>query len=527
MYVLGQDDMRKMDRYTIEQLGLPGVVLMENAGARVTEEIVRLVAEKGDNGTRYPIMILAGHGHNGGDGFVVARRLSDLGYKVKLCLLAAPEKLAGDAKVHYDVYRRRNLPFWSVQDASLEELFILLEPAPVIVDAMLGTGIKGEVRSPYREVIGWLNRHRKDKTVVAVDLPSGLCAETGKVQGEAVRATHTITFVCPKKGFFLQDGPQYIGEWKAVDISVPPSLAETLHLNVPLLITDDDVHEALPRRKSHGHKGSFGHALVIGGSSAYIGAPLFAAQAALNSGAGLVTLAVPDIIYPQLAAQSPATIFLPLPTENGYLAQDALQVLENKLETYDTLVVGPGLGRWPGGGEWLARLLKLAHMPVVVDADGLAMLKSHLSLLPKRDRPVILTPHPGEMARLLGATVGEVESDRLGIAQRFAQEHGVHLVLKGHRTVLATPEGKVWINPLGHDALAKGGSGDILSGIIAAFVAQGAAPEQAVIASVYIHALAAERCAAEKSRYSVLPTDVLEALGPAILSIVDPARSGQ
>ncbi|MDQ0340101.1 NAD(P)H-hydrate epimerase [Caldalkalibacillus uzonensis] len=523
MYVLGQDDMRKMDRYTIEQLGLPGAVLMENAGARVADEVSRLFTKNGGKQTRGIIVVLAGHGNNGGDGFVIARRLADMGLEVKLCLLAAPDKIRGDAQIHYQVYRKRKLPFWSVRDHALEDLFGLLQQAPVIVDALLGTGVKGEVRSPYKEVIAWINRHREGKTIVAVDLPSGLCAETGKVQGECVRATNTITFVCPKKGFFLQDGPQYIGEWKAVDISVPLSLVQTLKLNVPSLITDSVVQQAIPSRATHGHKGSFGHVLVVGGSPPYIGAPFFAAQAAMRSGAGLVTLAMPDVIYPQLAAQSPTTIFLPLPTENGYLSIEAVKMLIEKLQTYDVLVVGPGLGRWPDGGHWLIQLLKQADMPVVVDADGLSLLKPHVHELAERDHPLILTPHQGEMARLLGTSVREVESDRLGVATRYAREHGVYVVLKGHRTVLATPEGKIWINPLGHDALAKGGSGDILSGMIASFVAQGAAPEQAAIAAVYIHALSGERCAVEKSRYSVLPTDILEALGQAISSVIERA----
>jgi NAD(P)H-hydrate epimerase len=521
MYVVGREDMGLMDRHTIDVIGLPGEVLMENAGAKVAEEVAALF-NKEQLSQESLVVVLAGHGNNGGDGFVVARRLADMGYRVLLCLVSRLEKLKGEALLHFRVYQKRGLPLWLLEEHRLEELFEWINQARVVVDALLGTGVQSEVRSPYREVISWLNAHRQGKWIVSVDLPSGLCADTGRILGEAVKATHTITMACPKKGFFLQEGPKLVGEWKTVDISIPLSLVETLKLDVPRLITPADVARALPKRPPDGHKGTFGHVLVVGGSPNYVGAPLLTALAALESGAGLVTLAVPEPVYPYLAAQSPLPIYLSLPTDQNGLGRKSLEILESRMDNYDLLVVGPGLGRWPKGEEWLAQLLKKWHGPALIDADGLNLLHPLLSEdVLEREHPWVLTPHPGEMARLMGTTVQKVEEDRLGAARHLAQEKNVYLILKGHRTVLASPEGELWINPRGHNALGKGGAGDILAGMTAAFMAQGASPLQAGIAAVYLHALTGEQCALNKSTYGVVATDLLSHLGQALLSIMN------
>ncbi|WP_318505713.1 NAD(P)H-hydrate epimerase [Bacillus sp. T3] len=262
MYIAGQKEMQQMDQFTIEKLGLPGVVLMENAGAKVVDEILE------SSPCEYPrVVVLAGGGNNGGDGFVIARRLYDLGMNPLLCLLVNPERIKGDAKVHFDVYINRGLPLFKLGDHSLEALLNELVCADIIVDAILGTGVNGPVREPFYQVISMVNCLAKAKLVVAVDIPSGVSSDTGKVDGVAIQATKTITFVFPKKGFFLQDGPKHIGEWKAVDISVPPQTADELGLQLPQLITEALVKKAIPARPQHGHKGTFGHALVVGGQS--------------------------------------------------------------------------------------------------------------------------------------------------------------------------------------------------------------------------------------------------------------------
>ena len=270
MFVAGQKEMQKMDQYTIEQLGLPGVVLMENAGARVVEEILASATDK-----KPRVIVLAGGGNNGGDGFVIARRLFDDGLNPLLCLLVKPDRVKGDAKVHLDVYLKRGLPIFYLHASTLVDLHLEINQADLIIDAILGTGVNGPVREPLKDIILMVNTYKGKKLIISVDIPSGVSSDNGKVEGAAIKADKTITFVFPKKGFFLNDGPKYVGEWRAVDISVSPSIVEEIGLKMPRLITKHLAKSAIPPRPKHGHKGTFGHVLVLGGSRQYVGAPIF------------------------------------------------------------------------------------------------------------------------------------------------------------------------------------------------------------------------------------------------------------
>ena len=488
MLVAGQKEMQQMDQYTIEKLGLPGVVLMENAGARVVEEIL---AVKSCENPR--VIVLAGGGNNGGDGFVIARRLFDLGLQPLLCLLVKPERIKGDARVHFDVYTNRNLPLLAIQENTLEKLRDELNQADIIIDAILGTGVNGSVREPLSRVISMVNENEGKKVIFSVDIPSGVNSDTGKVDGVAVKATKTITFVFPKKGFFLQDGPKYIGEWKAVDISVPPSIAADIGLALPKLLTETLAKASVPFRPKNGHKGTFGHALIIGGSRSFVGAPIFSAKAALHSGAGLVTLAIPESIYPMAAAQNPESLFLPLQEVDGHFCEKAIDEIAPLLHQFDSVAIGPGMSRFPSGETWMKSIIaSLTNQSIVLDADSLFLLRNDLDVVRQYKGNVVFTPHPGEMAKLLNITVKEVEENRIEIAKTFAKEFGVYLLLKGHRTIIATPEGEIFINPYGHDALGKGGSGDVLTGVITSFLTQGASPVNALIAASVLHARAGE-----------------------------------
>ncbi|MBL4953565.1 NAD(P)H-hydrate dehydratase [Neobacillus sp. YIM B02564] len=506
MFAAGQREMQQMDQFTIDKIGLPGIVLMENAGARVVEEILASTP------CEHPkVLVLAGGGNNGGDGFVIARRLYDSGLEPLLCLLVNPERLKGDARLQFEVYQNRGLPIFFLQENTKAAFQKELARADIIVDAILGTGVSGPVRPPFDLVISLVNEHKGKKLVIAVDIPSGVSSDTGKVVGKAIEADKTVTFVFPKKGFFLQDGPRYVGEWKVVDISVPPSLVTDLGLDLPTVITEKLGQEAVPVRPQQGHKGTFGHVLVVGGSRHFVGAPIFAAKSALNSGAGLVTLAVPETIYPMAAAQNPESLFLPLPEVDGHFAEAGLNELLPRLHQFDSIAVGPGMGRFPHGEDWLKTFMSsLTTQSVVIDADALYLLCDELELVRRYKGNIIFTPHPGEMARLLNCTVREVEADRLGIAKSFAIENSLFLLLKGHRSVIATPNGAVYINPFGHDALGKGGSGDVLTGLIASFLAQGAVPVNALIAASYLHARAGEEKAKALSHYGVTPFDIMD-----------------
>jgi hydroxyethylthiazole kinase-like uncharacterized protein yjeF len=506
LFAAGQKEMQKMDQYTMEVLGLPGIVLMENAGAKVVEEMLANTSLENPR-----IVVIAGGGNNGGDGFVIARRLYDLGLEPLLCLLVDPARIKGDAKIHFDVYINRKLPIFYLHENTLEALRDEINRGDIIVDAILGTGVNGPVRDPFGKVISLINEFSGKKTIFSVDIPSGVSSDTGKVEGCAVKADRTITFVFPKKGFFLLDGPRYVGEWNAVDISVPPSIVANLGLDLPMVITEELGAASIPVRPKHGHKGTFGHALVLGGSRNFVGAPVFAAKAALYSGAGLVTLAVPEGIYPMAAAQNPESLYLPLTEEDGFFGAEAIHEISSQLAQFDCVAVGPGMGRFPGGEELLKSLFtSLTDQSVVVDADALFLLRNNLDLVLRYQGNVIFTPHPGEMARLLNKTVKDVEENRLEIASTFAKNYHVYLLLKGHRSIIATPEGEVYINPYGHDALGKGGSGDVLTGLTASFLAQGATPLAALISASYLHARAGEEKAKTLSHYGVAPLDIID-----------------
>jgi len=489
MYIAGQKEMQLLDQYTMKKLGLPGIVLMENAGAAVVTEVMKDFPNRTTN-----IVVLAGGGNNGGDGFVIARRLIDFGYSVQLLLAVDEQNLKGDAKIHFEVYKERQLPV-------VKALSYDMNQADIIIDALLGTGVQGEVREPFFSLINKVNNAKA--FVYAVDVPSGVNANTGEVANIAVRANKTITFALPKKGFYLQQGPTFIGEIVVVDISVPTSLVQTLGLDLPRLITHEFAKSAVPKRVSRGHKGTFGHVLVMGGSKNYVGAPVYTAKAAFHSGAGLVTLAIPETIYPLVAVQCPESLMLPLPNE--------MEAIDINYSSYKTIAFGPGLGRKVDGVKLLRGLMtKLSNQPLVIDADGLYFAREILEEISQYDGDVILTPHPGEMAHLTGLTVEEVEKNRLLIAKQFAIQYGVYLVLKGHRSIITTPDGKQFINPFGNDALGKGGSGDVLTGFIASFLAQGASTMDALIAASYYHATAAEQIDQEYSNYGATPLDIIE-----------------
>ncbi len=506
MFAAGQKEMHLLDQYTMEKIGLPGVVLMENAGARVVEEILASSPCK-----KPKVIVLAGGGNNGGDGFVIARRLADLGCAPLLCLLVNPDRIKGDAKIHFDVYINRGLPIFYLQENIKHAFQEELDKADIIVDAILGTGVNGPVREPLNVVMSMVNEYEGKKMIIAVDIPSGVSSDSGKVESVAIKAAKTITFVFPKRGFFLHDGPNYVGEWKAVDISVPPQSAVDLGLDLPRVITEHLAKTSIPARPKHGHKGTFGHALILGGSRSYIGAPIFAAKAALNSGAGLVTLAVPESIYPMAAAQNPESLFFPLPEEAGHFSKNAIAAISPHLQQFDCIAVGPGMGRFPGGEEWMQTLIaSLTNQTIVVDADALYLLRNHLDMVRQYKGMIIFTPHPGEMASLLHKTVREAEADRIETARVFAKNYNVHLLLKGHRSIIASPDGEIFINPHGHDALGKGGSGDVLTGLIAALLAQGALPAQALVAASYLHAKAGEEKAKILSHYGVMPQDLID-----------------
>lgn len=507
MLIVTADEMREIDKYTIEGIGIPGVVLMENAGSQVVQNLKEKMSIKGCKA-----LVLAGHGNNGGDGFVIARHLGNNQVDVETWLLSDIRKCSCDSVINFHalVHSGYRLKFWDEKNHDL--LLARINEADIIIDAMLGTGVQGELREPYKKITETVNNAKAYR--VAVDIPTGVNSDSGEVVDWAFKADLTVTFAFPKLGQFLFPGADYVGELKVADISIPPIVVKEKNPR-RYLITKEKARELLPERPQNSHKGSFGHALIIGGSGSMAGAPLLAAKATLRSGAGLVTLAVPRGIQAAVLSNSPETMCVGLTeTAEGHFAVNSAKELRELYRKFSAIGIGPGLGMFAEGSAWLKEIFTTVQ-PMVVDADALNILANDLSILSERKSPTIITPHPGEMARLIKKDVEFVQKNRVNVTKQFAQEHNLYVVLKGAGTLIATPSGELFINPTGGPELSKGGSGDVLTGIITGLLAQSIPVLDALILGVYLHGLAGS-LASFPSNYSTLASEVINKIGLAI-----------
>jgi len=513
MRLLSSEEMRSLDREAIDGWGLPGAVLMENAGRGVAD----LIEESFDALCPGPVLIVAGKGNNGGDGFVVARHLQNRGWEVSLLLLADPEVVSGDARLYLDLARRGGVDLHTVidDDGLLAVLDILPAPA-LIVDAVLGTGFTGSVTGLYAEAIDWVNA--LGAPIIAVDMPSGTDASNGGVEGVAVQAELTVTFESAKLGQVLAPAADHVGNLAVVDIGIPLALSRQ-HPGRHHYIDAQAAAALLPERPLAGHKGSFGHLLVVAGSTGKTGAACLSAEAGLRGGAGLVTLACPASLNPIFEAKLTEVMTAPLSDDHGQWSAMALADLLQLAEGKQAICLGPGLGQSEPVAVLVADLLAACELPVVIDADGLNVLAGHDHPYRQRPVPAVLTPHPGEMARLLGCTVAEVEADRLGTARCFAIEHGVVLLLKGAQTVIAAPDGTLYLNASGNPLLASGGTGDVLAGLIASLLAQGLDPVDAAVLGAFWHGHAADRLQEQLGDAGLLAGDLLAELPAARLGL--------
>jgi len=511
--VLTAAEMRDADRRTIEEVGLPGAVLMENAGAAVAETVRARFP-----GRRRPVL-LCGKGNNGGDGFVAARRLLDL--RPQVYLVGARGDLKGDARLHMGAYERSGGTLSEVADAAAwEAVRERALAADVIVDALLGTGLNQEpaglVGQVIRDVSG--RRRREGTGVVAVDLPSGVLSDTGELPWEAVRASVTVTFAAPKYGHVLPPACDRVGELVVADIGIPRSLLQAARL---WLLEAADVAAAYPPRDPAAHKGSFGHVLVIAGSLGKTGAAILAATAALRAGVGLVTVATSSAALPLVAAGRPEIMTEALPGGGAGLDRDAVGRAVALARTRQAVVLGPGLGQEAGTREFIREFVGRCPVPLVVDADGLNAL-AHTSkggpgpAALRRSAPTVVTPHPGEMGRLVGASSAEVQRRRLETARGLALETGAVVVLKGHRTLVADPDGRAAVNPTGNPGMATGGTGDVLAGVIGGLLARGLGAWGAAAAAVVLHGAAGDAAAARLGQEALAAGDLVDAL-PQVL----------
>ena len=486
MKILTASQMREVDRLTIES-GIPGLVLMENAGCRLVD-VLRETFTLSDE----RVMVVCGKGNNGGDGFVIARQLfvRALCRQLTVLELFDPESLSGDAKANRGMLAAcgcaivRELP----RDANL---------ATLVIDAVLGTGLTGPAKGQALEGIGLINNTFPLAKKVAVDIPSGLPSDATSAPGEFVRTDITVTFTAPKRSQCLSPSYEWMGKLVVVPIGSPDSLLASCALN---LTTVEDLSHLFVKRQRNSNKGMYGHVLVAGGSVGKNGAPVMSGLAAYRSGAGLVTISSPagPPSHPELMTE-------PL--------SDAAQLL-NLLKKMTVLALGPGLGTAAETVQLVKTVYERADLPAVVDADALNALAGNV---PKTNKIRILTPHPGEMGRLVGKSAKDVQADRLALAQNFSSDSGAAVVLKGDRTIIAFPDGEAWVNPTGSPALAKGGTGDILTGIIAGLVAQHPQDwKRAVVAAVWLHGRAGELAGEHWGEESTLATDLLNYLPEAM-----------
>ncbi len=516
MYLVYADQMQEMDRQTIASFGIPGLVLMENAGRGAVDYIYDRYAPLQNK----KVAVIAGRGNNGGDGFVIARYLLDRGVSVTCFLLSSAQKVGGDARVNLNLARTMCQKTGRGTIVEVPDAEALKKHRPAIahhdlfIDALLGTGLNSDVRGFFKDAVELMNA--SSRPVFAVDIPSGLNSDTGQPMGTAVKADATATFAFAKAGHVLYPGNRYTGDLRIIDIGIPRFIAEEKKIQLSL-VEKDEIAALFPKRGFSSHKGSFGHLAVLAGSSGKTGAAALCANAAARCGTGLVTLAIPRNINAQMEPQviEPMT-FLLEDRGSGILGESNLADVLALIEGKQALAVGPGIGTDVKTAGLIQAVVKSSAVPMVIDADGLNCLAGNPDILLQKKGAAVLTPHPGEMARLCGLSIAEIQAGRIQAAGDFAKQYQVTLVLKGAQTVIAAPDGNCFINPTGNPGMASGGMGDVLTGLIAGFCAQGFAPEDAARAGVFIHGLCADRLAASMGAFGYLATDIVNDIPCAI-----------
>ncbi len=502
-------EMKEIDRKAVEVFGTPILDLMENAGKGLSEAVL-----KNYPGTKR-IAIFCGKGNNGGDGLVAARYLS-VKSNVVVFLLCRKEEMRGDARANLDKYKGKL--FEVTTEEEFKKSISGAAKADIIVDAILGTGLKAELTGQYRSVVEGINN--LGKKVVSADVPTGISSDNGQVMGFAVRADLTVTFGLPKVGLYLFPGSEYAGRIEVTDIGFPEALISGEGIKAGI-VDRSDIAPLFPNRKKDTHKGSYGHLLVVAGSRGKTGAAAMVSMSALRSGTGIVTLAVPKNLQPMYEMKLIEVMTEPLSEgERWSIGENALAEILSLADGKTAVAIGPGIVPTSVALKVMAGLIEDLPHPVVIDAGGIDAIAAYPDILKKAKGPRVITPHPGEMGRLLGVSSRDVQADRVGIAKRYAEENNVCVVLKGAHTVIAVPEGRAYINTTGNPGMATAGSGDVLTGMIGGLLAQGFKPELASIAAVYLHGLAGDLLRNEMGEYGIIATDLIEKIPYAIKTVV-------
>jgi NAD(P)H-hydrate epimerase len=514
MRVLTATQMREADRRTIEDVGLPSMVLMENAG----RQVVTAIDATFDDADQLQYAILCGKGNNGGDGFVIARVLGERGNDVHVYLVGRESDVRGDALQNLRILSNLGVDIVEIADAAAWELHApAILSRDILVDAILGTGFRGPVTGLLETIVADINA--AESPVVAVDVPTGIDAGTADVPGPAVEATLTVTFAAPKMAHVLPPAEHHTGSLVIADIGIPHGVIHALDGPSVTLLTPQNQRPQVTPRAAESQKGDYGRVLIVAGCLGKTGAAFLAAMAAVRSGAGLVTVATPRSCQPVLAGLGVEYMTVGVDeTPGGQVAFEAADLVAS-LDA-DVIVIGPGLGRGPSTAAFVQAIVERAGAPVVIDADALHAFAGEPDRLSGReDAPLIITPHPREMARLIGLTVDDVQANRIDAARDLAASRQIHVVLKGHRTVIAAPDGSVALNMTGNPGMATGGSGDVLAGMVGAWCAQLLDPQAACQLAVYLHGLAGDLAAADEGEIAMSARDIVDHLGDAVLEL--------
>lgn len=513
MLIVTAEQMREMDRLTIQKHGVPSLMLMERAGEAITQAILKSFPRHARKG----VLIVAGKGNNGGDGFVVARMLKRKRIPCEVALLGSKDGLSTDAAHNLRAFLKLKGKVAEISANGIDLLRWRIGKNALIVDAILGTGMKNEVRGLFANAITLMNA--AGAPIVAVDIPSGLDSEKGTPLGVAVQAEMTVALGFPKLGEVIYPGLNFVGELVVADIGIKDEAVAEVAPKTELLARES-IRWLVPRREPDTHKGTYGHLLVVAGSRGKTGAAVLACRAAMRTGAGLVTLGAPRSLNNIFATALVEVMTEPLRDNEAEqmepLSDDDWRRL---LEQKDALIFGPGVGVNEATRSNLRWLLRNLAIPWVIDADGLNNLAPEIDRLRHAKTPPVLTPHPGEMARLIGKNTSTVNADRVEIARAFALENHCHLVLKGARTVIATADGKVFINPTGNPGMASGGMGDVLAGMLGALLGQGLSLEDAMKLGVYLHGFVGDRIAAANGEIGLIASDVIQDLPKGLVAL--------
>lgn len=515
MKIVSGQLMRKIEKIAVLRNNVSSLELMENAG----REVVSFLQEKFPSLLRLKVVVLCGKGNNGGDGFVVSRLLREKGVKVSTFLLASKTCCKGEAAVKLKELLKTKSKVTELADLEAVTRFKEeIKAADLIVDALLGTGCENRVSLLFEKVIEIVNSLKKT-TVVAVDVPSGLNSDNGQLFGPCIAADYTVVLGLVKLGLIVAPGVNFAGELVVKDIGIPASAlqAEKLNLNY---VTLTDILPFCRERSFDRHKGTAGKILVVGGSTGLTGAPCLTAKSALRTGGGTVTIASSTGLNDILESKLVEVMTKPLSQNTDRsISSKATVPLVKMLEQYDVLALGPGLGKNTDTGKLVRNLLRKVKKTIVLDADGLNLISKNPEILKEKKGALVVTPHPGEMSRLIGCSIAEVQKNRVGTALKFAKKYKTITLLKGARTVIALPSGEVFINSTGNPGMATAGAGDVLTGMIASIIGQGFEPEKAVVYGAFIHGLAGDFAKEEKGEHGLVASDIISKIPAAILSI--------